>query len=117
MEPRSSAAVKELAQALDIHSFMLSRWRIGFREGKFGMPASNKAQKQESKLLEQYELKRLNCPVAEQEHENDVLKSGNVAWRRNSSKIPLRRPVIASSSVVDCRDQQQNSGGKTTTEL
>ncbi|ROQ30367.1 transposase [Gallaecimonas pentaromativorans] len=29
--------VKEVAEALDIHPFMLSRWRKEFREGKYGM--------------------------------------------------------------------------------
>ncbi|GAB3215108.1 hypothetical protein GCM10027295_07500 [Pseudaeromonas pectinilytica] len=33
-------SVKEVAQTLDIHPFMLSRWRKEYREVKFGMPPS-----------------------------------------------------------------------------
>ena len=33
-------SVKEVALALDIHPFMLSRWRKEYREVKFGMPPS-----------------------------------------------------------------------------
>ncbi|MFC3912508.1 transposase [Pseudaeromonas sharmana] len=42
-------SVKEVAQALDIHPFMLSRWRKEYREGKFGMPTAKKEPKPEGK--------------------------------------------------------------------
>jgi len=69
---------KEVAEALDIHPFMLSRWRKEFREGKFGMPKSKKPPKPEGKLLEQDEIKRLTRRIAELEEENDILKK----WQR-----------------------------------
>ncbi|GAA5188899.1 hypothetical protein GCM10025772_09990 [Ferrimonas gelatinilytica] len=35
-------SVKEVAESLDIHPFMLSRWRKEHREGKWGMIKANK---------------------------------------------------------------------------
>ena len=71
-------SVKEVALALDIHPFMLSRWRKEYREGKFGMPTSKKEPKPEGKLLEQDEITRVKRRVAELEEENNILKK----WRR-----------------------------------
>ncbi|QIR07981.1 transposase [Salinivibrio costicola] len=34
--------VKSVAEALDIHPFMLSKWRKAYREGEFGMVKSLK---------------------------------------------------------------------------
>ena len=36
-------SVKSVAEALDIHPFMLSRWRKEYREGKFAMKRVKKA--------------------------------------------------------------------------
>ena len=71
-------SVRDVAESLYIHPFMLSRWRKEYREGKFGMPTSKKEPKPEGKLLEQDEIKRLKRRVAELEEENDILKK----WRR-----------------------------------
>ena len=76
LEPERQS--KEVAEALDIHPFMLSRWRKEYREGKFGMPSHKKAPKAEGKLKEQDELKRLKQRVAQLEEENDILKK----WQR-----------------------------------
>ncbi|WP_141096267.1 transposase, partial [Lacimicrobium sp. SS2-24] len=75
-EPHRSS--KEVAEALDIHPFMLSRWRKEYREGKYGMPNHRKAPQAEGKLKEQDELKRLKRRVSELEEENDILKK----WQR-----------------------------------
>lgn len=71
-------SVKEVAEALDIHPFMLSRWRKEYREGKFGMTKHRKTPAPEGELQEQDELKRLKRRVAELEMENDILKK----WQR-----------------------------------
>ena len=71
-------SVKEVAEALDIHPFMLSRWRKEYREGKFGMTKYRKIPAPEGKLQEQDELRRLKRRVAELEMENDILKK----WQR-----------------------------------
>lgn len=69
---------KEVAEALDIHPFMLSRWRKEYREGKFGMANHDSARKPEDKLEEKDEVKRLKKRIAQLEEENDVLKK----WQR-----------------------------------
>lgn len=84
-EPHRS--VKEVAEALDIHPFMLSRWRKEFREGKFGMVNKSKAPKAEGKLKEQDELKKLRRRIAELEEENDILKK----WQRFQAEERRKR--------------------------
>ena len=72
-------SVKEVAQALDIHPFMLSRWRKEFREGKYGpMKPTTKPSEPNAQLKEQDELKKLRKRIAELEEENDILKK----WQR-----------------------------------
>ncbi len=72
-------SVKEVAAALDIHPFMLSRWRKEFREGKYGpMKSTTKSAKPNAQLKEQDELKKLRKRIAELEEENDILKK----WQR-----------------------------------
>ncbi|MED5525950.1 MAG: transposase [Pseudomonadota bacterium] len=88
-EPHRS--VKEVAEALDIHPFMLSRWRKEYREGKYGM--ANKTPKPEGKLKEQDEVKQLKKRIAELEMENDILKK----WQRFQAEE--QRSGIASSNA------------------
>jgi len=75
-EPHRSS--KDVAESLDIHPFMLSRWRKEYREGKYGMSHHKKAPQAEGKLKEQDELKRLKRRINELEEENDILKK----WQR-----------------------------------
>ena len=70
--------VKEVAQILDIHPFMLSRWRKEYREGK--MVADNRKKvtsirKEESKLSK---IKQLEKENAQLKQENSLLKK----WQR-----------------------------------
>ncbi|WP_280571138.1 transposase [Chromohalobacter sp. 296-RDG] len=68
-------SVQGVAEALDIHPFMLSRWRKEYREGKFAMKRVKKAPAEaKEKVREQDEVTRLKRRVAELEEENDVLK-------------------------------------------
>ena len=70
---------KEVATALDIHPFMLSRWRKEFRDGKYGpMKSTAKPSTPNAQLKEQDELKKLRKRIAELEEENDILKK----WQR-----------------------------------
>lgn len=62
----SGVQSKDVAEALDIHPFMLSRWRKEFREGKIS--AKGKSLKLEGKKVA--ELKRLR----EIEKEHNLLK-------------------------------------------
>ena len=68
-------SVKGVAEALDIHPFMLSRWRKEYREGQFAMKRVKKAPSDaKQKIQEQDEGARLKRRVSELEEENDILK-------------------------------------------
>jgi len=68
-------SVKGVAEALDIHPFMLSRWRKEYREGKFAMKRVKKAPAEaKQKMQEQDEVTRLKRRIAELQEENDILK-------------------------------------------
>jgi transposase len=68
-------SVKSVAEALDIHPFMLSRWRKEYREGKFAMKRVKKAPSDaKKKIQEQDEVARLKRRVSELQEENDILK-------------------------------------------
>lgn len=68
-------SVKGVAEALDIHPFMLSRWRKEHREGKFAMKRVKKAPTEAKQMIkEQDEITRLKRQIAELQEENDILK-------------------------------------------
>jgi transposase len=74
--------VKQVAEALDIHPFMLSRWRKEYRDGKLKgaigrrVSVTTKKKTPSSKQISDYErLKRENAKLKE---ENDLLKK----WQR-----------------------------------
>ena len=70
--------VKDVAKTLDIHPFMLSRWRKEYREGKL---VADKRQKVTSMAKDKKELnkiKQLEKEIAQLKQENDLLKK----WQR-----------------------------------
>lgn len=68
-------SVKGVAEALDIHPFMLSRWRKEHREGKFAMKRVKKAPADAKQMIkEQDEIARLKRQIAELREENEILK-------------------------------------------
>lgn len=70
--------VKEVAELLDIHPFMLSRWRKEFREGKIVADKRKKVisiRKEKTKLSKIRQLKKENARLKQ---ENDLLKK----WQR-----------------------------------
>ncbi len=74
--------VRQVAEGLGIHPFMLSRWRKEFREGKI-KPVSNgkiivKQEKQPPAESEDSELRQLRKEVSRLRKENDLLKK----WQR-----------------------------------
>lgn len=72
---QSHRSVKAVAEALDIHPFMLSRWRKEYREGKFAMKRVKKAPAEaRQKIQEQDEVTRLKRRISELQEENDILK-------------------------------------------
>jgi transposase len=70
--------IKKVAETLDIHPFMLSRWRKEYREGKIVVDKRQKVTsiKQEKKKLDK--MKALEKEVARLKQENDLLKK----WQR-----------------------------------
>ena len=72
---RPGIEVQAVAEALDIHPFMLSRWRKEFREGR--LPATTSPQKRAPKARLEREIRRLQ--TLERAHqqlreEHDLLK-------------------------------------------
>ena len=68
-------SVKGVAEALDIHPMMLSRWRKEHREGKFTMKRVKRAPAEaRKKISEQDEIDRLKRQIAELQEENAILK-------------------------------------------
>ncbi|QIR07980.1 transposase [Salinivibrio costicola] len=63
--------VKSVAEALDIHPFMLSKWRKAYREGEFGMVKSLKNRVKPDK--EKDELSALKRRITELE-EVDLIR-------------------------------------------
>ncbi|WP_092527511.1 IS3 family transposase [Onishia taeanensis] len=75
-------SVKAVAEALDIHPFMLSRWRKEYREGKFAMKRVKKAPAEaKQKIQEQDEVTRLKRRISELQEENDILKKSTFSGR------------------------------------
>jgi len=85
-------SVKSVAEALDIHPMMLSRWRKEYREGKFAMKRVKKAPAEaKKKIHEQDEVARLKRRVSELQEENDILKKFQrfqAEERRKRSGLP-----------------------------
>ena len=70
--------VKEVAQTLDIHPFMLSRWRKEFREGKLVADKRKKVINIRKEKAELNKIKKLEKENAQLKQENDLLKK----WQR-----------------------------------
>lgn len=70
--------VKEVAETLDIHPFMLSRWRKEYREGMIVADGRKKVTSIKKDQQELNELKKLRKENARLKQENDLLKK----WQR-----------------------------------
>ena len=70
--------VKDVAQALDIHPFMLSRWRREYREGKLVADKRKKIKSIRKEKAELNRIKKLERENARLKQENDLLKK----WQR-----------------------------------
>nr|WP_086939809.1 transposase [Thaumasiovibrio occultus] len=68
--------VKSVAEALDIHPFMLSKWRKSYRDGEFGVIRAQKNNGKRDKATD--EVSKLKQRISELEEENDILKK----WQR-----------------------------------
>ena len=70
--------VKEVAKALDIHPFMLSRWRKEYREGKLVADKRKKVISIKKDKAELNKIKKLEKENARLKQENELLKK----WQR-----------------------------------
>lgn len=70
--------VQEVAKTLDIHPFMLSRWRKEYREGKIVPDKRKKVVSLRAEKSELDKIKRLEKENARLRQENDLLKK----WQR-----------------------------------
>ena len=84
---RDDVLSKDVAQALDIHPLMLSRWRKEYREGKFSTkPRYNSNNELMAKLPNKKELNKIKHLEKENERlklENDLLKK----WQRYLAEV------------------------------
>ncbi|GDY28345.1 transposase [Agarivorans sp. Toyoura001] len=74
----AGATVKGVAESLDIHPFMLSRWRKDYREGKIMSDRRRKKLSKPMNLSENEKIAELQKKVKQLELENDLLKK----WQR-----------------------------------
>ena len=70
--------VQAVAETLDIHPFMLSRWRKEYREGKIVPDKRRKVVSLKQEKAELDKVKRLEKEIARLRQENDLLKK----WQR-----------------------------------
>ena len=92
------ALIQDVAKVLDIHPFMLSRWKKEHREGKIKgdpHPDLEKLTEVEEKVSEQSRIRELERALKKAQIENDLLKKTiqfNLEQRRKSS--PLLTGII-----------------------
>src|SRR5215510_499796 len=88
---RPGLEVKAVAEALDIHPFMLSRWRKEFREGRLRLPEES-ARRPKAGLVR--EVRRLQ----ELEREHHLLQEEHALLKKAIRFCSARRPRRSRSS-------------------
>ncbi len=73
-----SVKVNEVARTLDIHPFMLSRWRKEYREGRIVADGRKKTPDLKGSKKELDKIKQLEKQIADLKQENQLLKK----WQR-----------------------------------
>jgi len=87
--------VKAVAETLDIHPFMLSRWRKEFREGLIVPDKRSKVTSLNKKQSELNKIEKLELQNAQLKQENELLKK----WQRFLAQI--HQNDISSSRETD----------------
>lgn len=89
---RDDILLKDVAQALDIHPFMLSRWRKEYREGKYlTKPRYNSNKELMAKLPDKKELNK----IKQLEKENERLKVENdLLIKINRHSLYIENPSL-----------------------
>ena len=84
---RNDILSKDVAQALDIHPLMLSRWRKEYREGKFKIKQRYQSN---SELMSKVPTKKELNKIKQLQKENDRLKMENdllKKWQRYLAEV------------------------------
>jgi transposase len=113
--------IQDVAKVLDIHPFMLSRWKKEYREGKIAgesHPDIEKLTEVEEKVSEQSRIRELERALKKAQIENDLLKKTiqfNLEQKRKSS--PLLTGIIetmdsGSSAVTTASPEADTTHGK-----
>jgi len=113
--------IQDVAKVLDIHPFMLSRWKKEYREGKIKgepHPEVEKLSEVEEKVSEQGRIRELEKALKKAQIENDLLKKTiefNLEQRCKSS--PLLTGIIetmgsGSSAVTTVSREVDTTHGK-----
>lgn len=84
--------VVSIAEALDIHPFMLSRWRKHYREGRIVVKKKNKLNELKHNEAELKQIQKLKEENNRLKQENDLLKKwhrflGEIKERNSSSSL------------------------------
>ena len=91
---RPGLQVQAVAEALDIHPFMLSRWRKEFREGRLRVPGTKPRQRVSKAPLER-EIRRLQ----ELERAHQLLQEEHALLKKAIRFCSVRRPKSSRSST------------------
>jgi transposase len=81
----------DVAEKLDIHPYMLSRWRKEYREGRIVVDKRQKITNSKKETKELSKLKKLEKENAQLKKELYLLKSGNGFLRRNIRTISIHQ--------------------------
>ena len=110
--------IQDVAKVLDIHPFMLSRWKKEYREGKITgdpHPDIEKLTEVEEKVSEQSSIRELERALKKAQIENDLLKKTiqfNLEQRRKSS--PLLTGIIKTMGSSSSAAITESPGAGTT---
>ncbi len=84
------ALIQDVAKVLDIHPFMLSRWKKEYREGKIKgdpHPDLEKLTEVEEKVSEQSRIRELERALKKAQIENDLLKKNHPIQLRTKAQV------------------------------
>jgi transposase len=110
--------IQDVAKVLDIHPFMLSRWKKEYREGKIKgdpHPDLEKLTEVEEKVSEQSRIRELERALKKAQIENDLLKKTiqfNLEQRRKYS--PLLTGIIPRMGSSSSAGTTASPGADTT---
>ena len=78
---------QDVALALDIHPFMLSRWKKEYRDGFLEGTIDKNFKIMEDKVAEQKKICELEKRLKKLEQENELLKK-SISWASKRDKTP-----------------------------